>query len=148
MYSEMKYKKKNINIGTEILFLSKTLIKREKTIEYSEKLLQMSPDFRFAANMQWLIADGYERMKVLRQLPAEQIYPVIEDEYQILLDGYPDHPLSDYAAIRLGQINLAKGNQTKACAYFGLFLMNAGADDSRIAEFKQIVDGCGRYSNE
>jgi tetratricopeptide (TPR) repeat protein len=116
----------------------------EKTIEYSEKLLQMSPDFRFAANMQWLIADGYERMKVLRQLPAEQIYPVIEDEYQILLDGYPDHPLSDYAAIRLGQINLAKGNQTKACAYFGLFLMNADADDSRIAEFEAIMKGCGR----
>ncbi|MDD5134218.1 MAG: tetratricopeptide repeat protein, partial [Phycisphaerae bacterium] len=120
----------------------------EKTIEYSDKLLQLSPDFLFAANMQWLIADGYEKMKVLRHLPADQIDEVIEEEYQLLMDGYPDNPFSEFAAIKLGYINLKKDKQTKACAYFGWFLMNNSVGAEQFADIKKIVDRCGRYNYE
>jgi hypothetical protein len=64
------------------------------------------------------------------------------------MDSYPENSLSGYATIYLGKLNMAKGEQTKACAYFGWFLMNNSSGAEQFADIKRIVDGCGRYNNE
>jgi hypothetical protein len=64
------------------------------------------------------------------------------------MDSYPQNVFAEFAAIHLGQLSMDKGEQTKACAYFGWFLMNADSGDERFADIKRIVDGCGKYNNE
>ncbi len=117
----------------------------EKTIDFADNLLQSEPNFRYAANMEWLIADGYEHMKAAGQIPADEADIIVEEEYQALMTNYPTHYLSDYAAIHLGEINMVQGKRTKACAYFGWFLMNADSNDCRIA---YINEQCRRNSDE
>ena len=119
----------------------------ERVVEFADKVLQTDPYHQYAADMQWLIADGYERMKASGQMPADEADIIIEETYEDLMENYPANSLSGYAAIHLGEINLLKGEQAKACAYFGWFLMNAASDDPRIAYINKIAERCGSNRN-
>lgn len=119
----------------------------EKTSEYAALTLQTDPNHRFAANMLWLEATGYERMKAAGEIPAADGDSIIEDTYQELMDKFPQTYMSDWSATHLGMINYKAGNKFKACAYFCWFLMNASPDainnQTRMEAIKVMTDGCG-----
>jgi TolA-binding protein len=120
----------------------------DKIIDYAEKVLQTDPNFRYAPNMQWFVANGYERLKDAGKIPAEDADLIIEETYQELMDKYPASKIADFAAMHMGVMNLRRGNRVKACAYFGWYLMNASPDgmqDARRMEMvKRVLEGCGR----
>ncbi len=126
-----------------------------KTIEFADMVLQTDPNFRYAANMAWLVADGYEKLKAADKIPADEADIIIEETYNDLMENYVGNTLSDYAAIHMGELNMKQGNNVKACAYFCWYLMNAGDEetDGRIARIKKLTEGCrcrdcGRNNND
>ncbi|MHB0945585.1 MAG: tetratricopeptide repeat protein [Sedimentisphaerales bacterium] len=84
-------------------------------------------------------------MKAAGQILPPEADIIIEESYLDLMESYPTDTLSDYAAIHLGEICMAQGKRTEACAYFGWFLMNADSNDCRIA---YINEQCRRNSDE
>jgi len=65
--------------------------------------------------------------------------------YQILFEQYPETQVVEYAAVRLGEINMAKGRPATACVYFNWFLDHADEDDGRILGVRRILnemEGC------
>jgi len=93
--------------------------------------------------MQWLAADGFERLQAAGKIPADEADIIIEEMYNELMNKWPGHKVADYAATHLGKINLQKGNNVKACAYFCWFLMNAEGQDSRRMEVvRRVTEGC------
>ncbi len=114
----------------------------EKAAEFAHKLIATDERFEYAANTQWMIGDCYERMEKAGRISSQDADILIEESYRNLMDKYPDNSLSNYCAIRLGEINMQKQNNVKACAYFCLFLMNAKDDyKNRVAWVEKMVTG-------
>ena len=105
--------------------------------------IEADPQFRFAGAMHWLISECYEKLKAAGQVRSEDADPVIEWGYQTVFDQYPDDPIVEHAALRLGEINLARGLPVTACVYFNWFLDRAGVQDGRAGEVRRILEGKG-----
>ncbi|MFA6186925.1 MAG: tetratricopeptide repeat protein [Phycisphaerae bacterium] len=111
--------------------------------------IEADPNYMFAGNMHWLVADCYEKLKAAGDVNAPEADPIIEWGYQALFENYPKCGIIDYAAMRLSQINLDKGNEVAACGYYCWLLMK-NDDPNRIgvvnAMFKkcQKCGGCGK----
>lgn len=106
-----------------------------------EVSIEANPQFIFAGAMHSLISHCYEKLKAVGELTAEEADPVIEWGYQTVFDQYPDGYLGEIAALRLGEINLARGMPVTACLYFNWFLDRVDADDGRILEVQRILEG-------
>ena len=128
----------------------------EKTLNYAEGVLAAEPNFRYAANMDWFAADAYEHLlvgepalgtEISRQNMNDETYVIVEKMYEDLMNKYPASRISDWSAMHLGLINYRQGNNIKACAYFGWYLMNASPDAAqdkiRMTAIKNITEGCG-----
>lgn len=67
--------------------------------------------------------------------------------YQAVFERYPQPPYpafeADYAALRLGEPNWARGRPATACVYFNWVLDRADVDDGRIAVVQRILEGKG-----
>ncbi|HBR19065.1 MAG TPA: hypothetical protein DD726_02475 [Phycisphaerales bacterium] len=88
-----------------------------------ETSIEADPNQMFAGDMHWLISDSYEKLKAAGDVNAVEADPIIEWGYQTLFDNYPNCNIIDYAAMRLSQINLDKGNEVAACGYYCWLLM-------------------------
>ena len=101
--------------------------------------VQADPKHRFADAMHWLVADCYEKLKKEGSVSAEDADGMIEYGYQTLFDNYPGSPIIERAALRLGEISLARGKPASACVYFNWFLDHAHADDGRIPDVYYLM---------
>jgi len=115
----------------------------DKTIEYADKVLQLDPNFKYASNMQWVIADGFEKLKASGQLPAAEADLIIEEEYKKLMENY-SNGLDSFAAMRLGEIYMKQDRIMDACACFGWYLMKTGTDECGAAHINKLFEKCGR----
>jgi outer membrane protein assembly factor BamD (BamD/ComL family) len=114
----------------------------KEAIEFSGKVLERDPCSPYAPFMQWLIADGYEKLKAAGKISGPEADELIEKAYQKLLASYPKSTFADSAALQLGQLNMQQGKYTTAIAYFEWFIMNGTSRDyaSRLAEVNRIVE--------
>jgi len=115
----------------------------DKTMDYADKVLQFAPEFIHAASMQWLIADGYEKLKSSGVIPKAEADILIEDEYKKLMDNY-DNGMDAYGAMRLGEIYVEQNRITEACACFGWYIMRMGIDECSASQINKIFEKCER----
>ncbi len=85
----------------------------------------------FAGSMHWLISDCYENLRRVGSVPATEADAVIEWGYQTLFDAYPDSRDVEYAAVRLIEMNLARGRPVTALVYVNWFIDDSAFDDPR-----------------
>jgi tetratricopeptide (TPR) repeat protein len=93
--------------------------------------IDANPNHEFAGSMHWLVSDCYEKLKRDEAVLAEEADPLIEWGYQTLFDQYPESRDVEYAAIRLIEINLARGRPVTALVYVNWFLDHSAFDDPR-----------------
>ena len=93
--------------------------------------------------MQWVIADGFEKLKASGQLPAAEADLIIEEEYKKLMENY-SNGLDSFAAMRLGEIYMKQDRIMDACACFGWYLMKTGTDECGAAHINKLFEKCGR----
>ena len=93
-----------------------------KTIEYANTMLQLNDNHQYAFIMPHLIGNSYEKMKNDGQISASQADTQIENAYKNLLTKFPQSNLAGYAAIKLSDISINKGNYTAALNYCNTFL--------------------------
>ena len=74
--------------------------------------------------MHWMISDCYVKLKTAGHIPPEKADPIIEWGYQTLFEQYPHTPDVRYAAIRLAEINLARGKPVGTLVYINWLLDN------------------------
>jgi tetratricopeptide (TPR) repeat protein len=117
--------------------------KVDKTMEYADKVLQIAPEFIHAASMQWLIADGYEKLEASGAIPKAEADLIIEEEYKKLIDNY-NNGMDSMGALRLGEIYIEQGRMTEACACLGWYLMRMGIDECSAAQINGIFKKCER----
>jgi tetratricopeptide (TPR) repeat protein len=103
--------------------------------------IDSNPRFEYAGATHWLISDCYENLKREGQIPGDEADPAIEWGYQTLFEQYPETHVVEYAAVRLGEINLARGRPATACMYFNWFLDRADVNDGRIGLVRRILEG-------
>jgi tetratricopeptide (TPR) repeat protein len=101
--------------------------------------IEADPGFIYAGSMHWLIADCYEKLKRDGIVDAVEADPAIEWGYQTLFDAYPDSRDVAYAAIRLGEINLARGKPVAACVYFNWFMDYVHAGSGQFPDIYRIL---------
>jgi len=111
----------------------------EKAADAFYVAIEADPGFIYAGSTHWLIADCYEKLKRDGIVDAAEADPIIEREFQTLFDSYPDSRDVAYAAIRLGEINLARGKPVAACVYFNWFLDYVHAGSGQFADISQIL---------
>jgi len=106
-----------------------------------EQSIIADPNHPFAGQTHWLVSSCYEKLKDSETVDTNEANIMIEWGYQTLFDEYPDCPIVDYAALRLGEINLARGKPVTACVYFNWYLDYAFEEDGRIAQVQRILAG-------
>jgi tetratricopeptide (TPR) repeat protein len=126
-------------IGLDYWYLEEWLPAAEAFLD----AIQANPRFEFAGSMHRLVSGCYENLKLEGQIDNEEADPIIEWGYQTVFDRYPQNPAfeAEYAAVRLGEINLARGKPATACVYFNWFLDRADEEDGRIAMVQRILEG-------
>lgn len=124
-------------IGLDYWYLEQWLPAADAFIDSVEANSQ----FMFADAMHWLVADCYEKLKQNGSVSAETADGMIEWGYQTLFNEYPGSPRTEHAALRLGEINLERGQPVTACLYFNWFLDHAFEKDMRIAAVEKILEG-------
>ena len=77
-----------------------------------------------------------EALRDSNQAPKEALEPVIESAYKAVLTNYADCYIADYAAYRLAEMSVEKGNRAEAIGYYRKFLELAGPQDGRIEAVK------------
>ena len=93
--------------------------------------IEINPRHVYAGSMHWLVSDCYEKLEKSGHISSEEADPVIEWGYQTLFDNYPDSRSVKHAAIRLAEINLARGKPVTALFYVNWFLDHSDFDDPR-----------------
>jgi len=78
-----------------------------------------------SGSLHWMIGVCYENLKADGAVSAEEAEAVMEWGYQTVFERYPDDRGALYAAMRLGEINLARGRPATACVYFNWLLDRA-----------------------
>ena len=93
----------------------------------------------FAGETYGLVSNCYERLKADGQISVEEADTMIEWGYQTLFDGYPNCLTVDHAALRLGEINMARGRPVSACVYFNWYLDHAHAATGQFADINRVL---------
>jgi TolA-binding protein len=116
-------------------------------INYFQKVVDDYPGFEYACNAQAAIGWCCEILRDSNEAPKEAIEPLIEEAYKRVLDSYPDCYAAGYAAYRLGELSVEKGDEPNAIVYYRKFLILAGPNDTRIESVKTTLvklEGAGK----
>ncbi|NIT60466.1 MAG: tetratricopeptide repeat protein [Aliifodinibius sp.] len=104
----------------------------EKAITHYQKVVDNWPDYQYAWSAQYLIGSCYEKLKYYNSLPESEADPKIEEAYKAVVEKYPDSAMGPTASLKLGHLNLKRGQKIEAVQYFALFLATARPTDPRI----------------
>ena len=96
--------------------------KWDGAITYFQKVAENYPGFQYAWNAQIAIGWCYEALRDLNQAPKEAINPLAEEAYKAVLSQYHDCIMADYAAYRLAELSVEKGDKVNAISYYNKFL--------------------------
>jgi tetratricopeptide (TPR) repeat protein len=111
-----------------------------KGIDYYQKVVDNWPDYTFAWRAQFFVGMYYEKLRSSGSIPESEVIPKIEQAYQSVIEKYPDSKWVPYAAIKLGYLNLKKGQRAEAVMYYELFLATANPSDGRIKNVKARLE--------
>ncbi len=104
----------------------------EKALSHYQKVVDNWPDYQYAWSAQYLIGSCYEKLKIYGNLPKSEADPKIEQAYKAVVEKYPDSAMVPTASLKLGHLNLKRGQKIEAVQYFVLFLATARPTDPRI----------------
>jgi TolA-binding protein len=104
----------------------------EKAITHYQNVVDNWPDYQYAWSAQYLIGSCYEKLKYYNSLPESESDPKIEQAYKAVVENYPDSAMVPSASLKLGYLNLKRGQKIEAVQYFVLFLATARPNDPRI----------------
>jgi TolA-binding protein len=104
----------------------------EKAITHYQKVVDNWPDYQYAWSAQYLIGSCYEKLKYYNSLPESEADPKIEQAYKSVVENYPDSAMVPSASLKLGYLDLKRGQKIEAAIYFELFLATARPNDPRI----------------
>jgi tetratricopeptide (TPR) repeat protein len=107
---------------------------------YYQKVVDDYPDYEKAGGAQCAVGWCYEMLVSTGKIPKEQAEPIIEEAYKAVLTNYPDCPIAHYAARRLGDISIEKGDKAGAIAYYKQFLELASPEHYQLAAIKAKLE--------
>jgi TolA-binding protein len=105
-------------------------------IKYFHKTIENGPMFQYTWNAQAAIGWCYEALARSEKWPKEAALPLIEEAYKAVLDKYPNGNMAYYAAYRLGELSIEKGDKAGAITYYRKYLEKAHPQDTRIETIK------------
>jgi len=112
----------------------------EKAITDYQKVVDNWPDYQYAWSAQYLIGSCYEKLKYYGTLPESEADHNIEQAYKAVVEKYPDSAMVPTASLKLGNLNLKRGQNIEAVQYFVLFLATARSTDPRIESVEIQLD--------
>jgi TolA-binding protein len=112
----------------------------EKAITNYQKVVDSWPDYQYAWSAQYLIGSCYEKLKYYNILPESEADPKIEQAYKAVVENYPDSAMVPSAYLKLGYLNLKRGQKIEAVEYFVLFLATARSNDPRIENVETLLE--------
>ena len=112
----------------------------EKAITHYQKVVDNWPDYQYAWSAQYLIGNCYEKLKYFGTLPESEADPKIEQAYQSVVEKYPDCAMVPTASLKLGHLNLKRGQKIEAYQYFEIFLATARPNDPRITSVEAHLE--------
>jgi TolA-binding protein len=113
--------------------------KWDKAIVYFQRVVDNYPDYENVCACQAAIGWSYEALIGRENWPKEAVEPLIEEAYKAVLDKYPDCYMAHYAAYRLAEMSVEKGNKSDAITYYKKFLELAKQGDGRIEKVKAAL---------
>lgn len=117
--------------------------KWDGAIEYFQKVVNDYPDIERACGAQAAIGWCAEALRDSNQAPKEAINPVIEQAYISVINDYNDCYIAHFAAYRLAEMCVEKGDKTNAIVYYRKFLELARPGNSRINAAKTRIAELG-----
>jgi len=102
-----------------------------KGIDYYQKVVDNWPSYEFAWNAQYFVGMYYEKLRNSGGIPKTEAAPKIEQAYQAVLEKYPESKSAPSAALKLGHLNLKRGQRAEAVIYYEIFLATASPNDPR-----------------
>ena len=112
----------------------------EKALTYYQQVVDNWPDYQYAWSAQYLIGNCYEKLKYFGSLPESEADPKIEQAYQSVVEKYPDCAMVPTASLKLGHLNLKRGQNIEASQYFEIFLATARPNDPRITSVEAHLE--------
>jgi TolA-binding protein len=113
--------------------------KWDGAIKYFQKIVDNYPDFENICNAQAAVGWCYEAIAREENWPKEAVLPLIEEAYKAVLDKYPNGNMVYYAAYRLAELSVEKGDKASAITYYRKFLEKAHPQDTRIETVKAKI---------
>jgi tetratricopeptide (TPR) repeat protein len=113
----------------------------QSAADYFLAALEAEPGFQYAGAMHWMIGVCFENLKSEGQVEAEEADAVMEWGYQTVFERYPQDRGALYAAMRLGEMNLARGRPVTACVYFNWILDRAEDNIGLAAAVGRLLEG-------
>jgi tetratricopeptide (TPR) repeat protein len=113
--------------------------KWDGAIKYFQKVADNYPEFQYAWNAQAAIGWCYEALRDFNEAPKETINPLAEEAYKAVLAQYPNCDMAGYAAYRLAELSVEKGDKASAIIYYKKFLELAKQGDKRIEKVKAAI---------
>ena len=93
-----------------------------KGIEHYQRIVDDWPDYKYAWHAQYFIGKYYESLRDSGGIPESEADLKIQQAYQAVVEKYPDSQSAPFAALKLGQINLAKRQWPDVAYYLELFV--------------------------
>jgi TolA-binding protein len=112
----------------------------KKAIEHYEKVCSNWPDSEYADRAQCGVGSCYEMLVEMGVVSKKKAGPIIEKAYITTVEKYPTSLVADYAALRLGETMLEKGDVAAAKKYYKLFLKYARPTDALIEGVKAKLE--------
>jgi len=112
----------------------------QKGIDYYQQVVDNWPDYQFAWHAQFFVGMYYEKLRNSGRLSESEADPKIEQAYKAVVEKYPDSKSVPYSALKLGYLNLKKGQRVEAAMYYELFLAIADPGDTRIKNVKARLE--------
>ncbi|MBW8039064.1 MAG: tetratricopeptide repeat protein [Planctomycetes bacterium] len=112
----------------------------EKAITYYQQVVDNWPDYQYVWSAQYLIGNCYEKLKDFGSLPESEASLKMEQAYKAVVEGYPDCAMVPTASLKLGHLNLKRGQKVEAVQYFVLFLTTARPNDPRITSVETHLE--------
>jgi len=103
-----------------------------KGIDYYQQVVDNWPDYTFAWHAQYFVGMYYEKLRNSGGIVDSEANPKIEQAYKSVVEKYPDCKTVPKAALKLGYLNLKRGQRAEAVMYYEIFLATANPNDSRI----------------
>ena len=94
-----------------------------KGIEYYQHIVDNWPEYEFAWHAQYFVGMYYERLLRAGGITESEAAPKIEQAYTAVVENYPESKSAPVAALKLGQINLARRQWPDVAYYLELFVI-------------------------